>query len=98
MQEMAFLRAQIFKIFRGNIPPDPPRSFSIQYLFCSHCFVVNRQHLAQSRLFIAVVLRRFFRLASEAQFANSSFRVQPYFLRARDSETLIGGAEISRLV
>ena len=75
-----------FQIFRGSIPPDPPRSLSIYYSFCG-----------KSSTFISLVAAGYcccLMTILSLDFQNSiickkrTFRVQPYFLRVQESETL----------
>ena len=90
MQKIAFLRAQIFKIFRGSLPPDPPRSLSIPYSFWCQSSPFSLVGPGCCCCLMMVL--------SNCNLQNSRFRVQPYFLRARDSETLIYDVENSRLM
>ena len=82
----------------GGMPPGPPISFGIQYLFCSQLLPFSL--VVPSWLLLFSYDGSFALLLG---FQNSNIckiRVSEltYFLRARDSETLICYAEISRLV
>ena len=77
-----------FQIFPGEHAPWPP----LGALAFSTCFVASRSPFSQvAPCYCCSWLPKL-------NLQNSSFRVQPYFLRARDSETLICDTEISRLV
>ena len=87
MQEMAFLRAQIFSIFGGSMPPDPNRSLLIQYSFCSKSITIQP---GRAWLLLLSYDGSAFRLVSLGlQNSISKFEIlsSTLFLRAKDFKT-----------